>query len=368
VSDQHFGSNSHSKGRFESQMAFFEQQFFPYLLENKVKDVLSLGDIVHNRNVVDLYILQELKQRFFAWFEEHKIRLHLLQGNHDTYFKNSVSHNFYVENLNEFGYSIPYVDTKVVTLGKYTIGMVPWVIEEDNLTLPEKCDIICMHADIQGMPLQNGIYSKDGLPVSTFNNYRYVFSGHFHKKSEKNNIRYVGTQYQLTWNDFDEVKGFYVLGDDYDLEFIENDINPRFIKVYYNDSEGKVNLRASGIKPGKMQKITQKNLVELAQSHYIKLFCEKCVSQLSFDQLYSSLAAVSKNDYKIEIINTEEVIEDYNLESFEQSINSDESTIDVILQSIAGMVFTEDVDKDLLLSLSKDLYAEAQNEYFEGNY
>ena len=80
-------------------MLFFETQLFPYLLKNKVKDVVHCGDIVHNRNTIDLWILQELKTRFFKWFDDNNINLHLVVGNHDLYYRSTLDYSFQKENL-----------------------------------------------------------------------------------------------------------------------------------------------------------------------------------------------------------------------------------------------------------------------------
>jgi len=37
-----------------------------------------------------------------------------------------------------------------------------------------------------------------------------AFSGHFHHKSDNGNIYYLGNQYQITWSDYKDTKGFHI--------------------------------------------------------------------------------------------------------------------------------------------------------------
>lgn len=358
ISDLHLGAKNHNKSIFNTQMHFFQEQFFPYLLKHDIKTVFHLGDLAHNRNIIDLWILQELKTRFFSFFEKNKIEFITLLGNHDIYYRNTLDYSFPRENLKEFEYVKVISESTKMTLGKYTIGLVPWVIDINNFSLPADCDILMGHFDITGMPMLSNIYSQEGYDQSEFEPYKHIFSGHYHIKSDKNNIHYVGTQYQLSWNDYGQEKGFYHLRNDYRFDFIQNNITPKFLKLYYND-ENLISLRYSG--NGAEESISSQDAIELAKENYFKIYVEKCINQVEFDRLYNSMIAVSKNGYKIEIINSEEIIEDYDFSDFETAIDAEVTTIDLINGYIDGMIFEKDVDKDLLVSLSRTLYMEAQD-------
>lgn len=356
ISDTHFGSKSFSKSIFESQMYFFENQFFPFIIKNKIKDVIHLGDLVHNRNTIDLWILQELKTRFFKWFEDNNIALHLLIGNHDSYYRSTIDYSFQKENLKEFKKCVIYNENKIIELDKYMIGMIPWIYDQSNFQSPKGVDILCGHFEMVGFPMMKNIFSHAGFDSSIFKDYKYVFSGHYHTKSIKNNIHYVGTQYQLSWNDYAEDKGFYVLKDNFQIEYIHNDVCPRFVKIFYNDVND-LEIKQTGL--NSKQEITIDEAVEIAKHHYVRLYSEKCNDSLLFDNLHSSLSVVSKNDYKIEVVNLEEVIEDYDFSGID---DTDENTIDIIIKYIENMTFEESISASTLIEMSKTLYKEAIDE------
>ena len=358
LSDSHFGTNNSSKSIFETQLSFFDDQFFPYLIENGIKEVIHLGDFVHNRNNIDLWILQELKTRFFKWFDENNIKLHILVGNHDCYFRDRISHNFLSENTNEFKNIFVYDRAKTIKIGKYSIAMIPWIVDQKTFSVPKKCDIIAGHFEMNNFPMMKNIMSKGGFDANIFKDIKLVFSGHYHIKSRQDNIIYTGTQYQLTYNDFDEEKGFYVLKDNYELDYIKNIITPKFIKLYYDDDV----ITVSGLETNKTREITKDKAKDIVSTNYSKIYVKKCKNLFNFDIFYNSLCEVSKNDYKIEIIDTEQVVENFNLTEFEETLETDTNTIDLIRTFIDGMTFEENIEKNLLMSLSSEMYQLAQDE------
>jgi len=360
IADLHFGSKNFNKKIFSTQMEFFENQFFPYLLENKIKDVISLGDLAHNRNMIDLFILQELKDRFFKWFEDNDVNLHLIIGNHDLQYRSTLDYNFYKENVNEYSRCIIYKEDTVVKIGKYTLGMIPWIIDTKNWRPPKGCDILCGHFEMKDMPMMKNIFSHEGYQPEIFKDYQLVFTGHYHVRSNKANIHYIGTPYQLNWNDFDEPKGFAVLQDNFQFDYVENKTSPKFIKIHYNSNKENV-ITVEGL-IGQSQSITKEKSLILSKANYVRIYQEKVADQSEFDSWYNSLLTVSKDDFKIEIINTEEVIEDYDAKAFEETLEKESSTIEIILSCIENMTFEESIDKDTLLDMSKLLYQEAMDE------
>ena len=61
-------------------------------------------------------------------------------------------------------------------------------------------------------------------------------SGHFHHKSDDGQIFYLGTPYEIYWNDYDDPKGFHIF--DTETRQLDRVINPLtiFDKIYYDDT------------------------------------------------------------------------------------------------------------------------------------
>lgn len=359
--DTHFGVKNFNKEIFIQQIRFFEEQFFPYILANPtIEAVICCGDIFDNRTKIDWFILNLLKTRFFKWFADNEIPLHIITGNHDTYHKSSIEHNSLIETTKQFSYVIPHVIPNSIKVGKYNIGMLPWVVDCTNIDLPKKCDLLFCHADIVGMPMMKGITSKEGLDSSTFKAYKMVLSGHYHTNSIKDNVHMVGSPYQLTWNDFNDKKGFYVVDDNFGYELIENTINAKFIKLYYDNDI----ITVVGI--GDSKDITKTESLDIARDNYCRIYVKKADNQLDLESYQSSLQAVSCNGHKIDMIHLAEVVEDFDSDSFDIKFEEGETTQHLIVACIEGMTFDEEIDKEKLVKLSRELYKEATDEALVG--
>ncbi len=94
------------------------------------------------------------------------------------------------------------------------------------------------HFEIAGFEMHSGQVIEEGFDMNVFKQFELVASGHFHKKTSYINMSYLGTQYQITWADYGEVKGFHIFDTETGkLEFVAND-KPLFRKVWYDDSDG----------------------------------------------------------------------------------------------------------------------------------
>jgi metallophosphoesterase superfamily enzyme len=82
------GDSQHFHTFFEK---FYSETFFPYLIENDIKTVIQLGDIFDRRKYSNHFSLAEAQRYFFSKFEEYDIKLITLLGNHDLYFRESLS-------------------------------------------------------------------------------------------------------------------------------------------------------------------------------------------------------------------------------------------------------------------------------------
>jgi DNA repair exonuclease SbcCD nuclease subunit len=351
--DIHFGQRNFNKDVFAQQMMFFEEQFFPYLLENNIKFVVQVGDLFHDRNKIDWYIYNQINQRFLQWFDDNEVKLHLILGNHDLYTKSSLDHNSLSESTKSFKNVIVHDTVDKLVYQKYTLGFVPWIVDYKKYNLPDKCDICFGHFDLVGFPMMKGISSKEGLDYTVFKKYKQVYSGHYHCKSETDNVMMVGTPYQLTFNDYNEEKGFYVLDDNFNYQYIDNTINPRFIKMYYED--GIITVVGLDID----DEISKEDAIALVKNNYCRLYIKKADDQLALENFHASLIMNSCANYKIDMVNLVDVIEDYDSEIFDEKFDEEDTTVQLILGCVEGMTFDVNLDKNLLKELIKIEYKDA---------
>ena len=98
LNDTHFGVRNDSEAFRQYQLDFFDNQFFPFMQEHNIKNLIHLGDVVDRRKFINHQTASVFRKRFFDRLYEEQIDTHIIIGNHDTYFKNTNEVNA-IENL-----------------------------------------------------------------------------------------------------------------------------------------------------------------------------------------------------------------------------------------------------------------------------
>jgi hypothetical protein len=119
---------------------------------------------------------------------------------------------------------------------------VPWLCDDNQEDIVNKIqkstsEICFGHFEIDGFEMDRGNVFHGGIDRKLLSKYDIVISGHFHHRSNADDIYYVGTPYELTWADYNDPRGFHVFDTDTrQLEFIRNPYN-MFNKVIYDDEK-----------------------------------------------------------------------------------------------------------------------------------
>jgi DNA repair exonuclease SbcCD nuclease subunit len=245
LNDTHFGARNDSPTFLEYFMRFYNEQFFPYLEKNNIKTLIHLGDVTDRRKFINFKTAHAFRQKFMKRLWEMKVDTHIIIGNHDTYFKNTNEVNSVSELCTTYdGVNEPWIYTnpKEVELGGCRMLFLPWICddnyEESIYAIDNSTSEICMgHLEIKGFEMQKGIVNEQGLEKSQFKRFEKVISGHFHKKSDNGHIYYLGAQYEQTWSDYKDPKGFHIF--DTETRELERISNPLRIhkKFIYNDKD-----------------------------------------------------------------------------------------------------------------------------------
>ena len=109
-----------------------------------------------------------------------------------------------------------YTDPIVKNYDGLDICLLPWINTENLEDVEEflgicKTDIVLAHLEINGAEMTPGHFQGGGTPASMFKRFEQVYTGHYHHKSTIENIRYLGSQMEFTWMDFDDKKYFHIL-------------------------------------------------------------------------------------------------------------------------------------------------------------
>ena len=278
INDTHFGARGDSQLFFSYFMKFFDEVFFPYLEEHNIKTVIHAGDLMDRRKFVNFSILNQVRTQFINRINQENIDLHCILGNHDVYYRNTNMVNSIRELFNND--LKLYEKPEVVNFDGLDIALLPWVNKENeqesvkfikNVAAP----ILIGHLELRGYDVMRGVKFDGGMNPSLLERFEKVISGHFHCRQEKDNVYYMGTQYQITFADLNETKGFHVLDTETrQLEFIENPFK-MFHTLRYNDNDGPIDV----------DKVDYSYL----KGSYIKLFVESKKHLYAFDRFMDKL-------------------------------------------------------------------------------
>ena len=343
INDTHFGARNDSAVFLDHFISFFETQFFPYLKENNIQKVIHLGDFFDRRKFINFNTLNKVRSTIIKGFVDHDIDLHILVGNHDTYYKNTNKINGLNELVSDRYPNITvYEKPEVLELDGLCIGLVPWINVENEEETSKflrscKCPIVMGHFELNGYEVMKGVKFAAGRSDKDLKRFEMVLSGHFHNKSSKNNVIYLGTQYQITFGDLNDQKGFHVFDTETrDLDFISNK-NQMFYAIEYDDTDEKT--------------------IETLINNIDETFCDKFVKILVqnknkyhlFDLLLEKLYDVNVSDVS--------VVEDFS-ENFEDEEKLDlaQDTLTIINTELESL---EDVDLNELKKIMRTLYMES---------
>lgn len=247
LGDAHWGARGNSEFFLRKQIDFYQNIFFPYLVENNIKHVIQFGDLLDQRKYVNVRIMHHLNREYLARFEELGITQDIIIGNHDVVHNNTNKISALVEiaDRSTFPNTEVHYDPCTKDFDGCRIDFIPWINRENEEFVKEfiqksTSDYLVGHLEINSFEMVTGIECRDGIPPDFFVDYKTTFSGHFHKQSKKKIkkalIHYIGTPYELNWGDYGDAKGFHIFDTETgETEFIKNP-NPIYHKVMYDDS------------------------------------------------------------------------------------------------------------------------------------
>lgn len=346
LGDTHFGVRNDSRNFHMFFEKFYSEVFFPYCEANDIKTVFQLGDLFDRRKFINFNSLSECKRYFFNELEERNITLVTLLGNHDIFWKESLSVSSTGLILGEYN-NILLID-KPITMpitdayGTTSIDLIPWICKENETDITafisnSKSDLCFGHFEIAGFPMYRGMHAEEGLSHAMFAKYERVLSGHYHTRSKAENIEYIGTPYEMTWQDAHDPRGFSVFDTQTrQLDFIPNPFTVHH-KLTYNEDADMVWPRQLELK-----------------DKYIKVVVVNKTDLYKFDQYITEL--YQQDPAEVKII---EDFAEFNEGSVSEEVNL-EDTLTVLSEYVDSVHTVQ--EKEPIKTLLRQLYVEAVNQ------
>tara|TARA_Y100000004_G_scaffold110159_1_gene123573 strand:- start:949 stop:2022 length:1074 start_codon:yes stop_codon:yes gene_type:complete len=348
ITDTHWGVRNDSQVFLNYFKKFYEESFFKYLDENNIKSIIHLGDIVDRRKYINYVTLREFKQNFVEQVKKRNIDFHVIVGNHDIPYRNTNEVNAMREIFTHGGkeYVTTYAEPTSRVFDGLEIAFMPWISSGNHNTCLKfiettTAQVLFGHLELAGFEMSRGLAQEHGYSADLFKNFDLVASGHYHHKSSKGNINYLGAPYEMTWHDYNDPRGFHIFDTDTrDLHFIANPYK-MFYKIWYDDEN--------------------KTIDEVLQSDYsaytntyVKVIVTSKTNPYWFDKFLDSL-------YKADPANVSIVDDNKNFDQLDEDeiINEAEDTLSIMSKYVDNVPL--DVPKNDLNKLLQSLYTEAQS-------
>ena len=335
ITDTHYGARKGSKHLHDHFELFYKNVFFPALEEHGVEAVIHMGDAFDSRKSIDYQSLEWSKRVVFDPLKKYDV--HMIIGNHDTYYKNTNEVNSPELLLQTYKNIKTYSKPTEVNIGGLDILFLPWINqgnEELSLNTIEKTTCRCAmgHLELQGFRVNRQIIMEHGLESKLFEKFDHVFSGHYHTRSSDGRISYLGNPYEMYWTDVNDTRGFHI----FDTETLTltpiNNPYKLFYNIYYEDTNYKLF-----------------NATEY-ENKIVKVIVRKKTSPKDFERFIDKLHSVGIQDLKI--------VENFDVhESEEFDIDEEESTISILNRYIDESEF--EFDKNVIKGIFQDLYRQA---------
>ena len=239
ITDSHYGAKKGSKHLHDYFELFYKNVFFPALEENNVGAVIHMGDAFDSRKSIDYQSLEWSKRVVFDPLKKYDV--HMIIGNHDTYYKNTNTVNSPELLLQTYSNIKTYSEPTEVNIGGLKILFLPWINQENEaktfkLIQKTSSKVAMGHLECQGFRVNRQLIMEHGLQSELFEKFDRVYSGHYHTRSNNGIIFYLGNPYEMFWNDVGDTRGFHI----FDTETLEhtpiNNPYRLFYNIYYEDT------------------------------------------------------------------------------------------------------------------------------------
>lgn len=351
LTDSHFGARGDSLPMQASMERFYNEVFFPTLDKHNCQVMLHAGDYGDRRKYVNMGTANFVERVYQRPLAKRGIKQHVLAGNHDIFYRYTNEVNTIEElcrhNDDVYVYTMP----SEITIAGLDILMLPWIVDNNRaqtMTMLQstKCPIVLGHIEIAGYQMFKGIPNHEGLDEALFQRFELVMSGHYHHRTVRDPIVYLGAPYPMIWSDYNDPRGFHLLDTETrQLEYIPNPYS-LFVKITYDD-KGKGHDYITGL----VQSIMAPNSPH--HDAYVKVIVKSREQPYWYDLMMDALYKVNAQDV---LVVDDITVNDEN-ETDELEEDPDVDTLTLMKEFVDSLSIS--CDKDELFAYLQAKYHEA---------
>ncbi|QJT71312.1 recombination endonuclease [Vibrio phage vB_VcorM_GR28A] len=227
IGDLHVGARSGSKHVRAFIKDYLMNYVLPFCQEHEIERIVQAGDFFDIRRSLEGRDRHWLVNEFIPALMEHGICMDVIPGNHDITLADETTINWVDWLQSESGGFIEcHSQPNEIDIGGHKFLMMPWICKENYAQCVEAingtdAEYMVAHLELAGFPMYQGAAESthDCIDASLLSKFKAVKTGHYHTRSKKGNIEYLGTPYHLNWQDHKDGdnRGIYV----FDSETVE---------------------------------------------------------------------------------------------------------------------------------------------------
>ena len=329
LNDTHCGIRNSSEIFLENARKFYSEVFFPHCEENGIEQVLHLGDYYDHRKFVNFKALNHNRKHFLDEIRNRGMKMDIIPGNHDTYYKNTNDLNSLKECLGHYMNEIHIImEPTVMKYGSLDIALIPWICQDNYDKIMAfitecKADWLGAHLELNGFDMMKGIQNSGGMNHKLFDKFELVLTGHFHTSSRRDNVWYLGSQMEFFWSDAHDPKHFHVI--DTETREIQKIHNPHtlFEKIVYNDEKIDYNTYNIDNLDEKFVKVVVVNKHDsFTFDRFIDRIQNKDIYELKIAENFNEFIGENVEDEGINIEDTHQLLDDY-IDGVDTDLNKD---------------------------------------------
>lgn len=342
LGDLHLGVRGGDINFLEFQIAWLKY-FCEQCKALGITQVYQVGDFFDVRKNTDNRVVHKLLHEIIPMFREAGLKMTVLVGNHDIFYRDSNEISTPMLFLHTFAPDVFEVHDRLATVGDFLL--MPWL---DRRNMEELADVLrhtkakyaLGHLEMEGFPMYKGSVAEHGLEHGIFKQFKHVWTGHYHTVSSQSNMTYVGSPYHLTWSDVvDGVKrGFWVFDSETGkAELVENDEAMTLFAVMEYDP-------AADYKEGSL---------DAYKGNILKVIVKEKKNERHFKKFMGVLTSLSLINYNII---------DQTITVQAEEITVDEKTLQLDTLSVMNQVIDQTdtiADPVAVKALASEIYIEA---------
>ena len=346
ITDTHWGVRNDSPVFLDYFKRSVDEFLIPLIKENNIRHVIHAGDLVDRRKYINVLTHSRLRTDFLEPLNE-LCEMHIIAGNHDEYYKDTYRVNALDEFVSgRYDNIKTYSKPTTLEIDSCEFFLLPWITKEAEKDCYDAVDkstaTVCVaHLELDGFEMQKGMLSDHGWNHQVFRRFDSVFTGHYHHRSNRDNIHYIGAFCEHIWSDYNDPRGFVVFDtESRDTVFHRNPFRV-FHMVAYDD------VKNTDI----VEKINATDYYKYKDC-YVKIVCVNKNNPYAFDILMDKLYQAQAADISI--------VEDVNSfidNNADDLVDEAQDTITILDNYIQGL--TLPVESDKMKHYMREIYTEA---------